>query len=283
MKMILTALIVCLLAVSGNAQIHKIENVPISFYGKVVDQEGKPVIGAKVSFDFIISHMAENRTETTPMIMQTDQDGRFLMTGVTGYGIDKVSIEKEGYELSPKTSTGYVFGFNPDYKPNPNNPMVFKMWKKRGKEPLVGSAWHGKVACDGAAHRFDLSNGHPSADGNFEITCLRTPVNLPPANIKPYTYKFQITVIGGGIQATDDEFTYLAPETGYSPTLTYGQTADDPKWDRRTPIPKEYYIKTANGHYGRLSADWDVAFWQSPMILKWDCSINPSGSRNLER
>lgn len=112
MKMFLPVLIVCLFADSGNAQIHKIENVPVTYYGKVIDQEGKPVIGAKVSFDFIISHMAENRTETTPMVMQTDEDGRFLLTGVTGYGIGKLSIEKQAYELSQKTSRSYVFGFN---------------------------------------------------------------------------------------------------------------------------------------------------------------------------
>ena len=61
-----------------------------------------------------------------------------------------------------------------------------------------------------------------------------------------------------------------------------GQIADDPKWDRNTPIPKEYYIKTPDGHFGNLRVEWDVA-GQSPTILRWECWLNLSGSRNLER
>jgi hypothetical protein len=109
------------------------------------------------------------------------------------------------------------------------------------------------------------------------------PLNLPPADTEPFTWKAQIKIIGGGIQPANDEFTYLAPESDYLPALAYGQTQDDPNWDRQMPMPKKYYVKTSDGHYGNLSLEWDRAFWKSPTILKWDCSINPSGSRNLER
>jgi len=265
---------------------HITGNVPIAFYGKVVDQDNHPVSNVTVRLDVRVGYFTSPTTggeRWDPVTLESDNDGNFVLSNTNGSFVQFTSIEKEGYKLAPAQVKANFMYYPRQFHPDSANPVVFKMWKKHGEEPLVGSSWHGKVACDGAMQRFDLLNGHPSADGNLEIICSRTPINLPPANIKPYTYRFQITVIGGGIQATDDEFTYLAPENGYAPSLTFGQTAEDPKWDRRTPIPKDYYIKTADGHYGRLSVDWDLAFAQSPTILKWDCSINPSGSRNLER
>lgn len=282
LKMFVPALIVCLSLVSGNAQLRTPENVPIGFHGKVVDQQGNPISGAKVSFDLIVSHMMEDRTESTPMVMQTDQDGGFALTGVVGYGIEKIDVNKEGYELSPKTQRGYVFGFDANYKPNPDNPVVFQMWKKQGAERLVGSAWRGKMACDGTPVGFDLYHGSRNADGDLQITCTRLPLKSPAPGNAPFDYKFQIAVIGGGIQPTHDEFTYLAPEDGYSTSLTFSQKASDPNWDAKIPIPKDYYIKTSDGHYGRLFVDWYAA-QNAPTHLEWDCSINPSGSRNLER
>jgi len=283
LKATIFAIILGLTTVVSDAQLRTQENVPVGFYGKVVDQDGRAVAGANVSLDFIVSHMDEDRTETKPFTMQTDQDGKFELTGVIGYGIDKFVIQKDGYQLSKKTLRSYVFGHKTGYKPNHDSPVIFRMWKEAGKEQLVGSSWHGKVACNGTTNRFDLFHGRRSADGSLEIVCTRVPLNLPPANTAPFTWNVQITVVGGAIQPTNDEFTYLAPETGYLPLLTYGQQANDPKWDRQMPMPKDYYIKTSDGHYGHLSLEWDRAFWQSPMIVKWDCSVNPSGSRNLER
>jgi hypothetical protein len=282
LKVTMLTLTFSLTSVVSDAQRRMPENVPVGFYGKVIDQDGHAVVGAEVSLEFVVSHMDEDRTETRPITLQTDQDGQFIVTGVIGYGIDKLLIRKEGYQLPPKTLRSYVFGHKLNYKPNFDSPVIFRVWKEAGKEPLVGSAWHGRIAGDGRTERFDLKTGKRSANGELEITCTRSPLNSPPPGNGSFDYKFQITVAGGGIQPTDDEFTYRSLENGYLPSFTFGQKADDPKWDVRIPIPKDYYIKTAEGHYGRLHVEWYAA-QGSPAHLEWDCSINPSGSRNLER
>jgi hypothetical protein len=282
-KTIILTLIACLIAVVSNAQLRNPVNILLNFYGRVVDQEGKPVVGAKVNLEAQANYFDEHRSEQKPFTVQTDKNGDFNLIGAYGAIVTVSSIEKDGFELSKKVDRHYSYTLPADFHPDLQNPVIFKMWKQQGKEPLVGSNWHGKVACDGTTNRFDLFHGRRSADGSLEIVCTRMPLNLPPANTAPFTWNVQITVIGGAIQPANDEFAYLAPETGYMPLLTYGQQADDSKWDRQMPMPKDYYIKTSDGHYGRLSLEWDRAFWQSPTILKWDCSINPSGSRNLER
>jgi hypothetical protein len=280
---LMLSLFACLFPIALTAQLRTPENIPITFYGRVIDQDGRPLAGAKISLVVVISHFAENGTEQKPVILEADANGDFSLTGFTAYAIDEISIQKRGYELSGRTKRDYRFGAIPDdYKPDPANPVIFKMWKHQRPEQLTHLVWRGRVGGDGAPIRFDLSNGHPSASGDLEIICSRAPVDLPPANVKPFTYKLQITVIGGGIQANEDEFSYLAPENGYSPSVTFGQLKDAVEWNRKTPIPNEYYIKTAGGHYGRFSLTWDVAFAQSPTALNWGCFINPSGSRNLE-
>ncbi|HEY3857107.1 MAG TPA: carboxypeptidase-like regulatory domain-containing protein [Verrucomicrobiae bacterium] len=276
-----TILVLTLLVISGMAQLRVSENVPVGFFGKVVDQEGQPVVEARVTCDFIISHMAEDRTDTSEVILQTDQFGSFALTGITGYGIDKISVTKKGYQLSPKTLRSYTFGLKSDYKPNPDNPIIFKMWKESGKEVLEGSSWRGKVACDGTTNCFDLISGKPSPEGNLEMTCTRDPLNYEPTNRFPYAYKYEIQFIGGGVQAADDEFSYLAPADGYSAKVTIERKLGDPKW--RAGIDQEFYFKTSEGHYGRISVVWDAGHRPPPTIMRWECSINPSGSRNLER
>jgi hypothetical protein len=281
----IVTLAACLLPVALIAQAedpHVTGNVPITFYGKVVDQNSVPVAGAAVKLKVVTSHFETASTDEKEYPLETDGNGSFTLTDAFGVSLFITSIQKPGYDLSKKTPPGFVYALTGSFHPDPANPVVIRMWKIAGKEPLVGSAWHGRIAGDGATERFDLKTGNRSANGELEITCTRNPLNSPPPGNGRFDYKFQITVVGGGIQPTDDEFTYRSPENGYLPSFTFGQTADDPKWDVRIPIPKDYYIKTADGHYGRLHVEW-LAAQGSPAHLEWDCSINPSGSRNLER
>lgn len=266
---------------SSPAQMRVPENIPITFYGKAIDQDGNPVVEATVNVSVVISHMDENRTESKAITLHTDENGKFVLTGVTGFGIN-IFIQKKGYELSSKAQQNYTFGFNPDYHPSLSHPYVFQMWKEQGKEALVGASWHGKISCDGTTNRFNLSSGKRSAAGELVIILTRQPLNLPPANTKPFTYNVHIGIIGGGIQIAEDEFAYLAPATNYSSMVAFEQNASDPNWDRKTPIPTEYYLRTADGHYGTLYLE--LYLWQaSPVHCAWSCAINPSGSRNLER
>ena len=72
---------------STNAQqvLDRGENVPIAFYGKVMDQEGQPVPDAKVSIRLVITHYAENRGGQKDMVAETDQNGEFSLKGETGH------------------------------------------------------------------------------------------------------------------------------------------------------------------------------------------------------
>jgi hypothetical protein len=258
-------------------------NVPITFYGKVIDQSNQPVVGAKVDGYVVTGYLKTPREigqKVDFISLVSDSEGKFALESTNGMSIQISSIDKEGFKLSPKqVKTSYLY--NPSvFHPDINNPVIFKMWKKQGAEPLLESAWHGRMACNGTTNYFDLIRGSKNAEGNLVIVCMRTPFQLPPHSNASFDYKLWITIVGGGIQPTDDEFTYLAPENGYLPSFTLEEKAADPKWTGKTK--QELYIKTSEGHYGRLTVDWYN--WQtSPTHFEWNSSINPSGSRNLER
>jgi hypothetical protein len=287
MKNIIAILTACLFPFSVMAQNedpHVTGNVPITFYGKVVDQNNQPVSGVGVALEYRFGYFTSPTTgkeRWAPVSLTTDTNGDFILAGVKGGFLQFTSIEKEGYKLMPAQVKENFMYYPPEFHPDPANPVVFKMWKEAGKEPLVVSTWHGKIACDGTPVDFDVYHGYRSTNGSLEITCSRTPLNYERTSRQPYDYKFEIALSGGGIQPAEDDFTYLAPEDAYSQSVTIERKAGAPQWVGW--VKQEFYIKTVEGHYGLISVEWEAGHRPSPTPLKWDCSINPSGSRNLER
>jgi len=286
-NVLISTLAACLFPLAIMAQVedpHVTGNVPITFYGKVVDQHDQPVPDVTVRLEIRVGYFTSptsGKERWDTVRLTSDKSGVFVLTNVNGGFIQFNSIEKNGYKLSPKQVKANFLYYPQVFHPEPANPVVFKMWKKAGEEQLVGSAWHGKVACDGTTNHFDLHNGHSSAEGVLEIICTRTPLNFEMTSRQPFDYKLIIAISGGSIQPTEDEFTYLAPESGYLSSVTIDRKPGDPKWGGG--LMQEFYVKTDKGEYGRLSVEWDAGHRPAPTSLKWECTINPSGSRNLER
>jgi hypothetical protein len=214
MKMLITTLAACLLPVALTAQVedpHVTGNVPITFYGKVVDQNNQPVSDVKVRLEVRVGYFTSPTTgkeRWDPVFLETDTNGNFVLDSVKGGFVQFTSIEKEGYKLLPaQVKAGFMY-YPRQFHADPTNPVVFKMWKKQGAEPLVGSVWHGNVPCDGTVMTFDLLTGKRVKDGNLQIACTRVPLNIIPRENKRYDYSLQIAVLGGSIQPTEDDFTY---------------------------------------------------------------------------
>jgi len=282
MKYILM-LIVCLtsmLPISTEAELRTPENVPITFYGKVVDEDGKPLAGAKVSLVVVTSHFAENRTDQEPVALETDQSGNFTLTGVTAYAIDEISIQKHGYELSQKAKRGYKFGSIPDdYKPDSANPVVFKMWKHQHPEPLiVGSKFYGVIP-DGQPNTIDFLQ-QKKKDGISPPGDIVVRINRP-ANLQPGTrfdWSFSIESIDGGVIHTEDDFLYRAPILGYQKKYDFKMSATN----SYRYSNQQFYLKSRNGQvYGRLTVEV-IPDYKDQGVFNVQYFINTNGSQNLE-
>jgi len=94
---------------------------PISFFGMVVDQDGRPIDGASAVVG-ISAHRGEEELRLT-----TDNQGRFQVVNKLGKRIS-VGVGKRGYGRGERSigSFEYAEFFSERFhEPDPNNPVVF--------------------------------------------------------------------------------------------------------------------------------------------------------------
>ncbi len=107
----------------------------IIFYGKVIDQSGQPVAGAKITAGrefFSTTSVRFFGVETVKA--ETDNAGNFVLTGLLVKRLYIRSIEKRCYE-APRTVYEKSYSYDegskePVYRPDSGKPVVFTLEKK---------------------------------------------------------------------------------------------------------------------------------------------------------
>jgi len=251
---------------------------PIEFYGKVIDENSNPVAGASVHFRW--ATQTEDIAATTS-ITESDADGLFSLQGKHGRSLD-VSVSKDGYYNSRKDKTGFLYALGSDiYSPSMINPVVFHLRKKGKGESLivtdfpVGMGQIAQLHHDGTPVEVDLLKDDqvPAGNGQLKLEFLRDITNI---NKQPFDWKLQLSLLGGGLIPTDEEFAYQAPASGYQSSIVIDMAATNQNW--LGEVRSKYYIQLSDGKYGRID------FYLLPRngVFTIHSAINPSGSRNLE-
>jgi hypothetical protein len=257
-------------------------NLPIELYGQIIDQDNNPVPDVRIKFsiqqpnisppteagDFPISN------NVVRLGKETGSDGRFEVTGEKGDGVQIESIQKSSYLLSPKAPNH--FGASSG---SFANPVIFKMWKVGTKEPLIDGS-HVFGIDSSKTYTLDLLNGKKiegEAEGDLRVSVTR------PSGVKQsdkYSWSFSIEAIQGGLLESDDEFMYLAPESGYAPKIEMLLNPDDATWTQF--VKKQFFLRSRNGQiYGRVRVEVD-AIYNVHSAIQIDYAINPNRSRNLQ-
>jgi hypothetical protein len=250
---------------------------PIEFYGKVVDENNNAVAGAKVDFHWVeIPAEDGNRTTNT----ESDTEGLFSLHGQLGPHLS-VSVSKEGYYASHNWQRGFNYSLGPEIiTPDPRNPIVFSLRKKGTPEPLLKTDFPGfsrisQLKHDGTPVGLDLLKGQTVSAGSGQ---LKLEFWRDISNIKANTFnwKCQLTVPGGGLVETPEEFAFQAPESGYQTSIAIDMPATNQSW--KGEIRSKYYIQLPDGKFGQID------FYLLPYngVFTVQSAINPSGSRNLE-
>lgn len=125
------------------------QTAPISFYGQVVDEQGKPLQGARVhvqvdkhNWVFILG--ARSTTARRQHHLLTDAQGKFDIRGESGRAVVIEAISLSGYRFKPRVTSGgnwdvgFYFagggvGSAGPHRPDPNNPVIFTMVPTRPK------------------------------------------------------------------------------------------------------------------------------------------------------
>ena len=261
-------------------------NVPIDFYGKVVDQNGAPVAGVEVKAAIRLMK------EPIPgmigdgfdyLVASTASDGTFSFLNRTGefFGIDK--IQKEGYLVSATVHEKTYYYYASDekkYRPNPSVPEVFKIWTQMGAEKLIEKNLKYKLTTEGRSYGLDLLNGaQAKADAIADIRVSMTAPSVIKPHVK-YDWNFVLEAAEGGLIETSDDYMYLAPLDGYVSRIQVSFNASDANWSDN--FRKRFYVMSRNGSvYARIEILVGVAL-NGRGYLHIESASNPNSSRNLE-
>ena len=224
----------------------------IEFYGRVVDQYGSPLPAVKVTASVIYnsgekSGVQEARTTT-------DAEGVFSFTGMKGRTFD-YHLEKVGYQTMPDRDAFDYTELVPEEKrhhPDPRNPVVLKMWKLQGAEPLVHfERKYFPLPADGTPVQIDLSTGKQVATGGDLILAVNHIVLPRGALPEPqFDWRARAEITGGGLIESKQRLMYLAPENGYVPTLAIDMPVSKTDW--ANTITRSFYARTRGNLFGRI-------------------------------
>jgi len=249
---------------------------PISFWGKVIDEEGKPVPNADVKFMAVDKPMSDQGTkyDTT-----SDTGGLFSISGIKGAGL-YVQVAKEGYQGTE--GSGRLFGYgieNPNKPPSANNPTVFILKKQGQAEPLkVFSSGGIRVPKNGQPVAVNLSQGHVTSSDQGDIQVEVWTQDQQKDIQGRYPWRCRITAPGGGFVERKKSDDFVAPSEGYKPTVEVSMDQTAARWQR--DFDGEYFVKLKGGSFARITFNLTTGGDHFFMISSY---LNPKpGSRNLE-
>ena len=266
----------------------------VRFWGKVVDQTGAPLEGARIVATVTTLRMIKTENgyrEYEVLKAKSDAAGAFMFDGSDGMYLDIEALAKEGYVLPSAYQFGMscVIGAKYRYRyssignqekvfaPNPLHPEVFHLWRLTNPEPLeIGGNAPG-------LNGPELKVGAP-AEKFLTISMMVADIGTHQAP------QWEVTVAAlepdDGVVMADpsDVFMFEAPESGYTHSLKfrYGPVGTDPvAGDPGAPL--RFFLRSHNGRWHGAS---EYAFFapdsNGTVLTQMRYWRNPSGSRNLE-
>ena len=248
---------------------------PITFFGKVVDQNGSPVPDASVHYSIEDKYFG-NGTKREGV---SDPNGSFGISGVSGACL-YVSVWKMGYDGGAKAHASFGYGIPTGQRPPTKDyPAIFVLRKKAEAEPLVRvSSRQFELAKTGEPVGVDLRTGKEVPLGRA-LLVIESWVNDRENESRRgcYDWSCRVTVPGGGLapRKGDD---FEAPEEGFNESDFFRVTKTDPRWTDR--VERQYFVKLPDQTYARLTFQMMAGGRYNFFVL--ESYLNPSGSRNLE-
>lgn len=256
-------------------------NAPIAFYGRVVDQDGRPLQGVTVGFRVTAIPMIPvpwGPDETSKGSRVTDQNGLFSVEGMRGVSLGVGSFEKSGYRESGFYRQGHV-RYEPHsperHIPNRDTPVEFML--------IRDDQSRAEVAYDKILD-FTWNAGPVTLNcGKMVGTIILTPVRngMNSSNkMQAFEWSVEVRTEGFEIVLLPDSAIRVAPAAGYQPQSHLGFPLDSKKWRARESC--SYAIKTSGGNYGimklQLAGDGEDGYMSGSVTIY----LNKSGARNID-
>lgn len=258
---------------------------PIEFFGKVVDEALHPVGGATVETTWSGTEKTSAGDGVGHRSLISDEDGNFALIGVRGKGIS-VRVSKEGYHVpGPSNMQWFEYaGFwEPTFiEPDRNNPVVFRLVKRREAEPTYRIGTRLFLQPPALETEIDLLSPTVQAAAPADISVRFT--RSPNANYeKPLDWSITIEGRNGAeVAESKDEFMLEAPADGYQQKIFHqfkqapANKRENIRFYVRNPLRNLYAaVEFEAVPYRRMEGS-------EPASIIVTATVNPNDSPNLE-
>ena len=262
---------------------------PITLYGKVVDQHGDPIPAGIVTLQPVDKPFGDQSNSKTTLV--SDANGKFSISGLHGYSMG-VSVRKEGYlYLSPLggPATSVMLNYGPGSEQGKRhsraeNPVVLTLHKIGLVEPMVFvKDQRCSLPVDGTPRAIALDsqkgNGPHQVEFRFTSNWNQLP-NVNESNFKRFDWKLEAKIPGGGFIWSGNDYNFEAPVTGYQETIRVEYQANMPIDQWKKLAYGSFFVKFADGCYGRIRFNIEGFSDNSPLTLESWLNLKP-GSHNL--
>ena len=260
-----------------------VATTPINFFGKVVDEHGRPVVGATTHYIIGSLSFYGSPTRDGPL---TDEDGRFAIIGHQGPDTT-VWVQHPDYHRTATAEQRFEYarreysaGKRPPRPPTEDDPAIFVLQKKGAAAELVTQMKELKLPMDGSAVAFDLRDGKVGQSDEYIVLMLNsTGDKLPLNEFRPFDWALTVQVPKGGLIERVNELAFEAPSIGYQPSITFSLSASLAREQWKPALQRDFFLSFASGRYAILRLNVSGENGRSSIVSH----LNPkASSRNLE-
>jgi hypothetical protein len=242
------------------------------YFGKVVDENGNPIPGVKVSYNGNALNETGNDVIRNAGSVTTDSRGIFKIDGIRGIGL-MVELSHPNYYPYPENSTGFDKRSPPRsgyFSDAEDKAELFRMHIKGMPVPLIERHGGADVPLDGSPTKVSLfGETRQQQVAQLEIQAWTNP---PSENAeRRCDWRVLLSVPGGGITESTNYFDFVAPDTGYLEHASIEVSGSE-------SARNAFFVRTPNA-FIRLRTHFIAG---QNLFATFDYFLNPDGSRNLE-
>ncbi len=253
-------------------------DTPIKFFGRVVDQDGRPLGGAIVRYkvqragNYLESGVIENTGKKGEII--AGANGRFEIQDVKGLTLAIGPLEKPLYRDGAKAPRSFGFNGTPQvHQPDTQNPVEFLMI--RSDTPRTKEIYNETL--EFSWNKGDVRIPLGQKLGDFVLTPTRTRAS---EEVTDFDWNITVRMNGAQLVVLEETSADIAPDTGFQKEFTYHGTKGDKNW--HGGVQARYAFTTQDGRYGFakfvLYAERDDLQVNGALEIR----LNETGSRSLD-
>jgi len=252
---------------------------PQDFYGRVIDQYGKPVAGVPFEATVKVKEFLGDHAKVQRQSTQSDAAGRFQFTGMHGIKLI-LNATMDGYSAN---QVGLAVR---EKKTSPDDRADVLIWKFKEKLPPLpykrACVLMDDLQCDGTPLKEHVVfSGVADVAGmnhdDMQFTLMRSPLRLQPGETN-WDWTLKIEAPNDGLVAQNDPYPYWATNSGYQPVYEASMKASDAGWHGY--VTQSFYFKNWQGLYGTMAVQLHTG--TTPAKLRVVLLINPDGTQNLQ-